>query len=201
MSKTRTHRIYRPPTRKERAKILYLGYELTELFEKHEIEDFCAAAKRRVIGEFFYATEKNPRYKFGSARNPKRRTDNYIWGLGAKPSDLARYVSQHMHHPFIQSHQLPSELMELHPKLIETIIARAQYDVLMVVIQLQNKREIWYDDGIGIWQACQSSVDEFLEYKRAARALVKVDDRSYHGRVRSHSKNRGIPEGVSISLA
>jgi hypothetical protein len=199
--KPRRTRTYRTPTREEETRIFFIGYELTELFDEEEIEDFAAAARRRIIGEFFYATERNPRFKPGSDRRQRRRTDNYIWGLTSKTSDLARYVREHMHRPFIHPHQLPDDLTELSPKMVEAIIARAHQDVLAMVIQLMRKREIWYDEGVGIWQACQSSVDEFLEYKRAVKALVKVDHREFHGRVRSHSKLRGVPPGVSVSYA
>lgn len=199
MPKTRRIRAYRQATREEQSKIFFTGHKLTELFDEKEIEDFAAAAKRRIIGEFHYATEKNPRYKMGSDRRPKRRTDNYIWGISNRPSELARYVNQHMHRPFIRPSQLPVELTELNPKLAEMIVQRAQFDVLLMVVQLLRNREIWYDEGVGIWQACQSSVDEFLEYKCAIKAL-KVDDRSFHGRVRSQSNNRGVPAGVSVSF-
>lgn len=215
MPKTRRSRTYRTPTREEQTKILFIGYELAELFDEQEIEDFAAAARRRIIGEFHYATERNPRYQPGSDKRPLRRTDNYIWGLRDKPSELARYVREHMHRPFISPSQLPSELTELSPKMIEMVIARAQHDVLLLVIQVMHNREIWYDEGIGIWQACQSSIDEFLAYKSAAKAVrvnpdkttarsshrTKADMRTYHGRVRSQSKRRGVPEGVSVSLA
>jgi hypothetical protein len=200
VSRSRKTRPFRHASREEERKIRFIGYELTELFDDKDIEDFAATARRRIIGEFYYATEKNPRYKLGSDRRPKRRTDNYIWGLRGKPNDLARYVNQHMHRPFIRPSQLPHELSDLNPKLLDTIIHNAQFDVLVMVVQVMRNRDIWYDEGVGIWQACQSSVDEFLENKRAVRALTKIDDRSFHGRVRAQSSSRGIPAGVSVGL-
>jgi hypothetical protein len=199
--KTRRTRNYRTPTRKEQSKILHIGYQLGELFDDKEVADLMAAARQRVIGEFHYATEKNPRYRPGSDRRPRRRTDNYIWGVGCRPSQLALYVQRNMHRPFIRPNQLPVELTELSPKMVEMVIARAHLDVLTMVIQKMHNHDVWYDEGVGIWQACQSIVDEFLEYKRMANDLVKVDHREYHGRVRSQSKHRGVPEGVSISFA
>lgn len=198
--KTRT---YREPTQREVTKILFGKITLNELFDEQEIEDLMAAARRRIIGEFYYATEKNPRYRPGSGGRPLRRTDNYIWGVGCKPGELAKYVVIHMRRPFIKPSQLPSEMGELHPGLVEKLIRRVQQEIVLEVILTIRNREVWYDEGVGIWQACQSSIDDFLEYKQAARRLgdVKVDDRSYHGRVRAQSKARGVPEGVSVSFA
>jgi len=196
--KMRSSRSRRSPTNEEASKILYSGYELKELFFPEEIEDFMDAAKRRIIRKFFNATEPDPRYKWGSDRRPTRRTDNYIIGVSAKLSALAHHVQSDMR-PFIEPSQLPGRLHDLSPKLLEKVIARAQHDVLLLVVQLMRHHEIWYDEATGTWQVCQSTMDEFLVYRNTARRN-KVDDRSFHGRVRSQSKARGIPEGVSISF-
>jgi hypothetical protein len=202
--KSRSTRAYRQPSREEESKILFLGFQLGELFEEKEIEDFMAAAKRRIVGEFHYAMETNPRFRPGSDRRPKRRTDNYIVGLGCKPSELARYVNQTMHRPFVKANQLPSEFQDLRPKLVETLLLNAQYEALLMTIQVMHgqTREIWYDEAVGIWQIIQSSVDEWVEYQRVARsARVKADMRPFHGRVRSQSRRSGTPAGTSVSLA
>ncbi len=119
--------------------------------------------------------------------------------MSNKPSDLVRYVALEMR-AFIATHQLPDRLHGLSPRLLDKVIARAQHDVLILVVQLMRHHEIWYDEATGVWQICQSTMDEFLVYRKAARR-TKVDDRSFHGRVRSQSKARGIPEGVSVSFA
>ena len=204
MPRSRSARTFRQTTQREENVILHIGYPLAELFDEKEIEDFMAAAKRRIVGEFHYAMETNPRFKPGSDRRPKRRTDNYIIGLRRKPSDLADYVNRTMHRRFISAHQLPAEFQDMRPKLVEMMLKRAEYEVILLVVQtmLKTTHEIWYDEGVGIWQACQSSVDEFLAYKQAARSSrVKADMRPFHGRVRSQSKQRGIPSGTSIGLA
>lgn len=201
MSVRRKNRKYREPTREETGKIKSGGFRLNELFFEEEIEDFVAAARRRVIGEFFFATERNPRYKQGSDRRPTQRTDNYILGVSGKLSDLALYVRNKMHQPFITVGQLPHKLAELPPADVEKIIRQAQKDVLLLVLQVMRHREVWYDEGTGVWQICQSSMDEWLDYRRAVRTMVKVDDRNYHGRNRGQSRRRGIAEGVSVSFA
>jgi hypothetical protein len=195
-----TKKKYRQLEREEINKVWFTGYKLSELFTDDEVADFMAAARRRILGEFHFATEKNPRYKQGSDKRPTQRTDNYIIGVSGRLSDLAKYVHKNMHHPFIKTRDLPAMLSDIHPKLAEQVAQRAQQDILLLVLQVMRHREIWYDEGVGIWQACQSSMDDYHAYRRASR-LVKVDDRSYHGRVRSHSKARGIPEGVSVSFA
>jgi hypothetical protein len=194
----RKAKTYRPPTREENRRA-FTGFELDELFDEDEIEDLMAAAKRRVVREFNRAVEPNPRFKPGSDRRKTRRTDNYIWGLPNKPSELAHYVQRNMKRSFLSAEQLPQELTELHPKFVEMILVQTQYNVLLAMINWMRRREIWYDEGVGIWQICQSAVDEFLTYRRAARAAIpKFDERSYHGRVRSQSERRGIPEGTSV---
>lgn len=192
---------YRQPTREEKEQA-FSGLELDDLFDEDEIADLMGAAKRRIVREFICAVEKNPRFRPGSGRRPYQRTDNYIWGLPDKPSELARYVQRNMKRQFISPDQLPAELRELHPRFVEMILIQTQYNVLLAMTNWMRRREIWYDDGVGIWQVCQSAVDEFKDYRRAARSvMVKLDDRSYHGRVRSQSKARGIPEGVSVGVA
>ncbi|MBC7512748.1 hypothetical protein H7142_03785 [Candidatus Saccharibacteria bacterium] len=202
MPKTRRTRTYRPATREEHCKINFTGYRLTELFDQSEIEDFIAAANRRIIGEFHYALERNPRYKYGSDRRTTRRTDNYIVGVSSKLGDLAQYVNQNTRSRFIRPSLLPAELTELKRKQVEMILQQAQYDVLLLAAQaMVDQRNIWFEEGVGIWQTTQSCVDTYLEYKRAAKAQVKVDDRCFHGRVRSQSSNRGVPAGVSVSFS
>lgn len=198
----RRNRTYRTPTREEQSKIFFIGYELDELFfDEEQFMNILDAARRRVIGEFYYATEKNPRYKPGSDRRPYQRTDNYIWGVPSKLKDLAKYVRTRMHQPFITADQLPQELLDLNPKLVDAIIERAQHDVLMLVLEVMRHHEIWYDEAVGIWQICQSSVDYFRLYRKVAKTTVKVDSREFHGRVRSQSRNRCIPAGTSVSIA
>ncbi len=199
MPKKRNTRGRRSPTKEEQGRIFFTGYQLDELFFPEEIEDFMDAAKRRIIRRFYNATEPNPRYRWGSDRRPTRRTDNYIIGVSAKLSDLAHFVQSEMR-PFIEPCQLPARMHDLSPKMHEMIIARAQRDVLLLVVQLMRHHEIWYDEATGAWQICQSTMDEFLLYRSTARRN-KVDDRSFHGRVRSQSNARGIPEGVSVGLA
>ena len=202
MPKLYRGRTYRTPSRKEQNKILFVGYELDELFfDEEQFMNILDAARRRVIGEFYFATEKNPRYKPGSDRRPERRTDNYIWGVSNKLKDLARYVRINMHQPFIAADQLPPQLVELSPRMVDAIIQKAQHDVLMLVLEAMRHHEIWYDEAVGIWQVCQSSVDYFVLYRKMAKTMVKVDAREFHGRVRSQSRNRGIPAGVSVSFA
>ena len=155
-----------------------------------------AAARRRIIGEFYYATEKNPRYRLvsGSAASAYRQLH-----LGRDVSGRAGWHVVIHATSFHQAEPASSEMGELHPGLVEKLIRRVQQEIVLEVILTIRNREVWYDEGVGIWQACQSSIDDFLEYCESRRRLgdVKVDDRSYHGRVRAQSKARGVPEGVS----
>lgn len=202
MRKLHKARVYRTPTRKEQNQLFFGEIKLDELFfDEEQFMNILDAARRRIIGEFYFATEKNPRYKPGSDRRPYQRTDNYIWGVSNKLSDLARYVRTNMHQPFVSADQLPPELSELNPKLLDVIIQRVQHEILLLVLEAMRHHEIWYDEGVGIWQVCQSSVDYFRLYRKMAKTMVKVDSREFHGRVRSQSRNRGIPAGVSVSFA
>lgn len=202
MRKLRKGHVYRTPTRKEQNQLFFGEIKLDELFfDEEQFMNILDAARRRIIGEFYFATEKNPRYKPGSDRRPYQRTDNYIWGVSNKLSDLARYVRTNMHQPFVTVDQLPPELSELSPKLLDVLIQRVQHEILELVLGVMRHHEIWYDEGVGIWQVCQSSVDYFKLYRKMAKTMVKVDSREFHGRVRSQSRNRNIPAGVSVSFA
>lgn len=197
---------YRTPTRKEQNQLFFGEIELDELFPDEDVlKKVLKAARLRAIGEFFYATEKNPRYRPGSDRRPFQRTDNYIWGVSNKLSDLARYVRTNMHRQFIWADMLPAEVNELKPHFVAVIIQRAQHEALMQVLVEMRHHEIWYDEGVGIWQVCQSSMDDFHADRKEAKSqpalAVKADMRPFHGRVRSQSRNRGIPAGVSVSFA
>lgn len=202
MRNLRKGHVYRTPTRKEYNQLVFGEIKLDELFfDEEQFLNILDAARRRIIGEFYFATERNPRYQLGSNRRPYQRTDNYIWGVSNKLSDLARYVRTNMHQPFVSIDQLPQELSELKPHLVDVIIQRVQHQILELVLGVMRNHEIWYDEGVGIWQICQSSVDYFRLYRKMAKTMVKVDSREFHGRVRSQSRNRGIPAGVSVSFA
>lgn len=193
---SRRNRRYRDPDRKETVKIKYMGYPLEDLFTDDEVADLIAIARRRVAGEFFHASEKD-------RHGRKIRTDNYIIGIGGRLSNLARYVVMETHRPIVRKEVLPADIRSLSPRHIDRIIVKANYDVTLMALQLMRNHEVWYDEALGIWQICQSSVDDFLEERKTARRKpsVKQDDRSFHGRVRSQSKRRGAPPGVSVSHA
>ncbi len=192
MSSRRHTRQYRSVDKDGVHKIFFIGYQLDELFDEEQLNDFLVVARRRIVGEFFYATD---RY-----RGRRVSTDNYIVGVGDKLSDLACYVTTNMKHRIVRCAQLPSNLQNIPPKMLDRLIARAEYDLLLTALQVMRHREVWYDEARGIWQVTQSAMDDYLQI-RYTPATPKRDDRSYHGRVRSQSKARGIPEGTSIGVA
>lgn len=110
---------YRQPSKKEVSKILFLQYELEELFNDGEIIDLMATARQSVAGEFYFAREENPRWRPGSDKKRFRGTDNFIIGVGGRPSDLAQFVANKTHRQIISARQLPHHLASLSPKLIE----------------------------------------------------------------------------------
>jgi uncharacterized Fe-S radical SAM superfamily protein PflX len=188
----RAPRNYRSASKTELTKIFFTSYPLEELFDEEDLEDLLVVTKRRIIAEFFFATD---RY-----RGRYISTDNYIIGVDGRLSDLASYVTRKMRRHIVRPWDLPGHIQELSPKIIDRIIARTEYELILNVLQDIRHHEIWYDEARGIWQASQTSLDEYLETKRIARN-IKRDDRSYHGRVRSQSKARGIPAGTSIGTA
>lgn len=194
---------YRKPDDKEVKKIFFLQYDLEELFYEEQILDFMSIARQGVAGEFYFAKEENPRWRPGSNKKRFRGTDNYIIGVGNRPSDLARYVAEKTHRQIISGKQLPSRLRDLPPKLIDRIVANLRYQaVLSAVNVMVTGGELWYDMGLGTWNVSQSSVDGFLEdrsFRKAAKRAIKDDYRPWHGRP---SRDRGqMPEGVSVSFA
>ncbi len=201
----RRHRAkdYRQPKREELNKIFFLQYGLQELFDPEDIEDFLSVALHAVAGEFHYAKELNPRYSLGSNKRLYRCTDNYIIGVGGKPSELARYISKMTHRKIVPAKCLPSQLYELSPKLVERIVATARYDLILLSVNaMVHDGQIRYDEGRGIWEASQSSIDGFLvdkDLRRVIRRAMKNDHRPWHGRP---SRDRGkMPEGVSVSFS
>lgn len=204
-NRRRTSKHYRQPEDEELTKIFFLRYELEELFTEEEIVDFMSVARQSISGEFFFAVERNPRYKRGSNKRPFRGTENYIIGVGGRPSDLARYVTEKTHRQIVSTKCLPCHLTMLKPKLVERIVYAARYDIVLRTINAMMKNgEIRYDEGLGTWNVNQSNIDDFLDdraFRKAIKRSLKVDDRNYHGAVRSQSKRRGRPEGVSVSFA
>lgn len=205
--KTKRHYTREPSTK------YLLGMPLDELFFEDEVLDFMAVARRRIIATFHHATEPTPRFRPGQGMKRERGTDNYIVGVGCRQSDLARHVLEKMGRPFLSEDQLPSGVLEMPPHYIKAILQRARYDIMLAQINVmcpvsprsatkrRTSNEVWYDELRGVWQICQSSIDEHVLSRRTARSALKVDNRNYHGRVRSQSKARGVPEGVSVSFA
>ena len=203
MARPRRVKLYPDLTRERYSKIVHIGYELSELFNEEELEDIVSDARLAIAGEFYFATERNPRYKPGNGQRKERSTDNYIVGVGGRPSDLARHVAGRTRRRIISARSLPSDVVtDLAPTFVDIILQRVMYDATLLAINVMNdEREVWYDESTGIWSIMQSTVDGFVaerKFRRAVRQTLKHDDRSYHGRVRSQSKRRGIPEGVSI---
>lgn len=190
--------------------ILQCDYRLDDFFEQEELEDLIAAARRRVIGAFHHATEKH--------RGRIKGTDNYIRGVEPKMSELARYVVRYIKHPIIRPGQL-SELIDIDDVRtydLNRLIYQLQFEAVMAALHVMcvqppktppgfriedSTDEIHYDSLRCFWQIRQSSIDEYVKYRRAARTMFKQDDRNYHGRNRSQSQRRGVPEGTSISIA
>ena len=181
---------YRKTTPREEAKIYNRGYTLDELFYSEELLDLIAVARFRITGEFFYATDY--------ARGRMRGTDNYIVGVGHRLKDLAQYVNRSTR-GFIKKEDHPDYLQDLKPDLIERITVRAQFDVVLMALQAMRDREIWYNEGLGIWEVAQSSVDEYLRCEDSVKR-VKFDRRKLHGRPRNQCKQRGlIPTSIGTS--
>lgn len=203
MSKRRRSQGYRRPDEKELHKILFLKYELEELFFEEEILDFMTVARQSVAGEFYFAKEENPRWRQDSNKKRFRGTDNFIIGVSGRPSDLARYIAKKTHRQIICGKQLPCDLRELSPKMIERILATARYDVVLRTVNAMiDNGEIRYDIGVGTWNVNQSNIDDFLDdrfFRKEAKRAIKDDYRPWHGRP---GRDRGrMPEGVSVSFA
>lgn len=184
-------------------RITRIGYRLDELFFQEELEDLMVIARHRISREFHFATEENPRWKPGSGRRQFRQTDNFIIGVSERPSELASYVLRNMRRSFIQKHQLPKQVRDLPEWLMEKVIAKAHYDVLLGAINAMHANsDIWYDYGLGIWISAQSNLDDFWKFVEkdwADKGTPKFDDRSWHGRPR---RDRGtMPEGAAARFA
>ncbi|HET6622510.1 MAG TPA: hypothetical protein VFG56_01100 [Candidatus Saccharimonadales bacterium] len=193
---------HRQASDKELSKIFFLHYELEEIFYEEEIIDFMAAARQAVAGEFYFACEQNPRWKPNSDKKRFRGTDNYIIGVSDRPSELAQHITKQTHRQLICTKQLSGELRELSPKLVERIVARARYDIVLRAINAMIRAgEIRYDHGTGIWEVNQSNIDDFVadrHYRKEVKQQM-FNDRAWHGRPR---RDRGrVPEGVSVSFA
>lgn len=202
MARSRKAKQYREPTREEQ-KRLFTGFELTELFSEREIDDFVSVARHSIAGEFFFAHEENPRYQPNKRMQRFRRTDNYIIGIGGRQSELARFVTKNTHRQIISRRHLPCSLNELPPRLVEAVVNKVCYTIVLTTVNaMRHSGEIWYDEALGIWGIRQSTVDGFVTdraSRQETRRALKYDDRSYHGRP---GRDRGsIPEGVSISFA
>lgn len=201
----------RRATQAELRVALYGHFRLEELFTEEQLVDLMTLARNRILSSFYRATEKRSRSLTGPERTSKRNgfrrpyylvigTDNYIIGIEGLQSELARHVSHRMKQ-FVHSRDLPNWVGEVSDKLTDTLIAHVQQKVLLAVLnQMCTTAEVWYDDARGIWQVCQTAVDQYLEVRAAAKATLPLNDRSYHGRPRRQTRARGIPEGTSVGL-
>ena len=180
MSRTNTHR---QATHKEIVAIHYTGYELEELFTDEQIVDILVIARLAVAGEFFHAKDFNPRYKPGQGMRQFFNTDNYIIGCEGRPAKLARYVIEKTHRQIAHKNQLPDNLQELSPAHVERIVEIARFKAIIAAIDIMFvEGEIWYDEGFGIWNVRQSTLDEYTEDRAFRKAIrVKLDKRPFHG--------------------
>lgn len=194
-------RRYRRPTNEEAVKIFFKEYELEELFYFDEVEEFLTVAYQAIAGEFYYAVEVNPRFKLGSNNKLYRGTDNYIIGVGGRPSDLASYIAKSTHRKIVPAKRLPDGLSDLVPKLVDKIVSKARGDIVLLAVNaMAENGEIRYDEALGTWNICQSNVDSFLcdkAMRSSVKRAMKYDDRAWHGRPR---RDRGkVPTGISVS--
>ncbi len=193
---------YRKPTRLEKSKIYHLDYELDSLFTEDEIIDLMDSARLAIAGEFYFAKEKNPRWRPGCSLKPYRGTDHYVIGVGGKSSELAQHVSKATHRKIVHETMLPEDLLELSPKHVMRIVLAARMEIILNSINvMRSQGELRYDEGLGTWNIIPSCIDEYRaerNFRREAKKLLKFDDRAYHGRPR---RDRGkVPGGVSVSL-
>lgn len=197
----------------------WFNYSLDDLFDEEELKELTKEARWRVIATFHHATEPNPRYREGRNK-PRRGTDNYIIGVSPKLSDLARTVHKRQRKPLVRESQLPSSVLAAHGTYWATIIRQeAEFDLLMHTLDamrvrppktprafvLKSNNELYFDEGLGVWQIVQSSIDDYLDFLREQQAVsreeraarMKQDDRSRHGRPHKQSRRRHVPEGIS----
>lgn len=190
---------YRQIDKRTESTILFTGgIPLGELFTEDELSDFLALARRRIIRTFDVATEPNPRFRRGCGK-PRRNTDNYIVGVGGRPSDLTRRVSKQLTHPIVKESDLPYFLSGISPKLIDRQLQQASQQIIQhCVVAMRDNGDIYFEESRGTWEIAQSCIDEYKSERSVARNSMKVDWRTYHGRNRAQSNRRNIPEGVSI---
>jgi hypothetical protein len=184
-------------------------YGLDDFFVQEELEDVINTARRRVIGTFHHSTELH--------RGRVKGTDNYIRGVEPKMTELARHVLQKMKSSFIRPGQLEEliDTREMPRRDLERLIHQLQFDAVMLALHIMcvqppktppgfriedTTDEIYYDSVLCVWQIRQSSIDEYRLIRAVARK-IKRDNRNFHGRNRSQSQRRGVPEGTSISIA
>jgi hypothetical protein len=187
-------------------------FRLDEMFTEDELTDLMALARNRIISSFIRATEKRPRQPTPQERATRRRgvaqpyyrtigTDNYVIGIEGLQSELARHITRKMKR-FVYSKDLPEWSEAVSPKIGERLIGQIEYKVLLAELnRMCELSEVWYDDSRGIWQICQTAVDQYHDMRTAVRATPPRNDRSYHGRPRRQTRARGIPAGTSIGLA
>lgn len=179
----------------KRSRVYYFDYELTELFDREELENKLALARRHIIAVFHNATFTH--------RGRRRGTDNFIVGVDKRQKDLAKHIATSAKR-FVDVRDLPVEISHLTDGHRNHIAGQAQYKLVLAMLNQMcgpgSQHEIYWDDMRGWWQMRASCLTEYLSVNHARRQL-KRDDRTFHGRVRSQSKRRGVPEGASISYA
>lgn len=176
-------------------KIVYGGYQVSEVLDEEKVADLMAIARRRIIAVFISERE--------FVRGVWRSTDNYILGVEGRQSALASYISHEMKKNFIFERDLPLRFAYCNHKLARRLIDNLQAQIILMELNImcgKNRFHIWYNESWGTWEILPSVVDEYYEQLDRARKL-KFDDRSYHGRNRQQSTSRGIPAGTSVSIA
>ena len=171
-------------------------FDIRAVFDDQKLEDLIYIARGRVLTAFDHATEQY--------RGRVRGTDNYIGGVGKKQKELVAYV-QNNTKPFLNDADLPilpPRLMSMSGAQYAALLVKLHQTVLSMAVNSMVKQKIvWYEET-GLWCVTQSAMDEWHASRSSIRASLNksyVNRRNYHGKVRAHSRRRGVPAGAANS--
>lgn len=162
-------------------------FDLTEIFDRDQMDAIMKVAWRRIVRAFIRATEK---------RNTKTvSTDNYIVMRedNSFESLAIKIIISRGFRNFVCSDDLIPWVDHEDP-FCDQIVRQVEYKfVCLVLLSMKSTGDIWYDYGREAWQVAQSNVDQYNCHHPSSRLFKfkrkrnKTDRRTYHGRVRSRT--------------
>lgn len=155
MARQTCHRTARSDIEERKLNRLLFGREIArEVFGNQALKVLRGKARRRIVAVFVHERVL--------VDGKLRSADRCISGVGPRQSDLADHIVRRMKKGLIDRSQLPTELTEVPPRLLERIVRKLEKELVLDQLNVVcggQEPEVSYDHGESCWRVTESAVD------------------------------------------